>query len=779
MGVLDLFSYAEQVQATTVARVVQSGTATVTLPNAVQVQTTTASTAVQPGAVAESSRPPAATSTPKLPAATDADAVGRSTGILKGSDRCPPEDAPGILMPSEQVPRSDFWSTAISTCFLQKQKTGSLIAKAVGGPLFRDALFSLPHSYVDRRRISTLSNFVPDEINTFEVVVEAILSPARPNSPHIISVADSTGKGEIALFNKRAVYFYNVGAKVTISGEVTGFMGRPRMNHPEVYTPENKESACRVDPVWPMTAGVSKSSMREFMGGLALIIPDEPEWISRKIIDRYNWPGFSECLRRLHHPDEMPTPDLRARLVYDECFARQVSLNMANLKNKSLPGRSFAGDGSLLSKCLEKFGHELTDGQSAALGDILSDMQRESRMFRLIQGDVGSGKTIVIVMAMMRAVEANAQSVLLAPTDLLAKQHYRTLSAISPVEVVLLTAALSQSERKSTLKRIASGQAKIIVGTHSVFQKTVAYDDLGLIVIDEQHRFGVDDRAALVAKGNDPDVLLATATPIPRTMLLSHVGWMDVSIIKGKPNGRLPIVTTTHPVSTVPEVYAGIDRMISKGSRVYWVCPMVEENPELGLSAAVERHKSLCEIYGDRVGLAHGRQASQDREEALQGFASGRFDILVSTTVVEVGVDVPEASVIVIEHSELFGAAQLHQLRGRVGRGAQQSYCLLLHSDSASYIAKKRLALLRETNDGFRISTEDFNLRGGGDLVGTRQSGAPSYRFYDPEEHADLMELAVRDANTATAVDPDFVTPRGVAIRRCLDVFGFALSPAK
>jgi ATP-dependent DNA helicase RecG len=392
-------------------------------------------------------------------------------------------------------------------------------------------------------------------------------------------------------------------------------------------------------------------------------------------------------------------------------------------------------------------------------------------MLRLLQGDVGSGKTLVALMAMLRAVEAGAQAALMAPTEILVRQHWRTLGALAPVEVVALTGSVKGKARKAVLAGLADGSIKLVVGTHSLFQKSVAFHDLGLAVIDEQHRFGVDQRLLLGGKGETTDVLVMTATPIPRTLLLTQWGEMEVSRLTGKPAGRQPIRTTLHALDTLDDVVEGVARKLAEGAQIYWVCPLVEESEELDVAAAEMRFATLRARFGEVVGLAHGRQASEVREAALAAFVAGAVRLLVATTVVEVGVDVPEASVMVVEHAERFGLAQLHQLRGRVGRGAAASFCLLLHEPFLTGTARRRLTLLRDTDDGFVIADEDFRLRGGGDVLGTRQAGLPGFRLADPVAHEGLLHMAHRDAAVLLQRDARLESERGRAVRVLLRVF--------
>ena len=462
---------------------------------------------------------------------------------------------------------------------------------------------------------------------------------------------------------------------------------------------------------------------------------------------------------------------MRARLAYDEFLAGQVALAVIRGRVRARPGRPLVGDSALRAKALERFGHTPTPSQTRALAEIDADLTSPRRMLRLLQGDVGSGKTLVAVLAMLRAVEAGAQAALMAPTEVLAKQHHRVLTRLCPVPVALLTGSVKGRERNRILRGLADGSLPIVVGTHALFQDAVEYKDLALAVIDEQHRFGVGQRLQLGGKGELTDVLVMTATPIPRTLLLTQWGEMDISRLTEKPAGRQPIRTTLHSIGTMPDVLDAIARALDRGAQIYWVCPLVAESEAIDLAAAEERYAELTGRFGDRVGLAHGQQSSEVRDAALAAFAAGTTRLLVATTVVEVGVDVPQATVMVIEHAERFGLAQLHQLRGRVGRAADASYCLLLHEDWVNETARRRLMMLRDTEDGFLIADEDFRLRGGGDVLGTRQAGAPGLRLADPVEHEGLLHMAHRDAAVLLQRDPKLESERGRAVRVLLRLF--------
>jgi ATP-dependent DNA helicase RecG len=490
-------------------------------------------------------------------------------------------------------------------------------------------------------------------------------------------------------------------------------------------------------------------------------------------------PAFRTALECLHDPkrpeDVSPESEAWKRLAYDEFLASQLSLALVRARTRKLAGRPLEGDGMLAARIRKALPYSLTPSQERAVADIFADLAREERMLRLLQGDVGAGKTVVALLAMARAAEAGGQSALMAPTELLARQHFATIAPLAEaagIKAALLTGREKGRERQVALDGIASGEIAFVIGTHALFQESVRFRDLVLTIIDEQHRFGVHQRLAISAKGDAPDMLVMTATPIPRTLVLSAFGDMDVSRLTEKPAGRKPIRTVTMPTDRLDELVERLTSAIEEGQKIYWICPLVEESEAVELTSAEDRFASLARIFGDRVGLVHGRMASREKDEAMQAFKQGQTRVLVGTTVVEVGVDVPDATIIVIEHAERFGLAQLHQLRGRVGRGALPSSCVLLYKPPLGEVAKRRLAILRETEDGFVIAEEDLKLRGEGDLLGTRQSGTPGFQVARLEFHADLLAAARDDARLVLARDPELASERGRALRVLLYLFG-------
>ena len=643
----------------------------------------------------------------------------------------------------------------------------ALIEKVVPGGRVVDLLFHLPESYIDRRERPTIRAARPGQVATLAVEVVRHEEPANSRQPWRVIVTDGSGFAELVFFSPQRLRQFPAGAKLLVSGKLERFGDRITMPHPDHAVPAGAAADLPTfEPVWPMTAGLSAKLLGRAMHQALERAPELPEWHDPALLRREKWPGFRQALQAIQAPAALPVPDApRRRLAYDELLASQVAVAWMRSRERTRPGRPLTGDGTLRGRALARFGLAPTGSQLAALAEIDTDLAAPQRMLRLLQGDVGSGKTLVATLAMLRAVEAGAQAALMAPTEVLAKQHHATLTRLCPVPAALLTGSVKGVTRKHVLAGLADGRIPLVIGTHALFQEAVEYRDLALAVIDEQHRFGVDQRLLLGAKGARTDVLVMTATPIPRTLLLTQWGEMAVSRLTEKPAGRQPIRTTLHSLATMGEVVEAIARALDRETQIYWVCPQVAESEVSDLAAAEARFAELRERFGARIGLAHGRQEPVVRDAALADFASGRIRLLVATTVVEVGVDVPGATVMVVEHAERFGLAQLHQLRGRVGRGAAASFCLLLHDDGLNETARRRLTYLRDTEDGFLIADEDFRLRGGGDLLGTRQSGAQGFRLADPIKHEDLLTMAHQDAALLLEKDPKLETPRGMAIR--------------
>lgn len=599
---------------------------------------------------------------------------------------------------------------------------------------------------------------------------------------HPFKVVCESENGEIlviAFFNayvKTIEKRYPLGQKRIVCGTLDKFMGLWQMPHPERSAPiEVAEYWKEKTPLYPLTAGLLQYQAQKFIAMALKRAPHLPEWIPPSF-HKSGWPSWKEAIEKVHDPhheaDLQPFHPARERLAFDELFADQLTLGLVRRFHRK--GKSIISQGLLKEKLLKAFGHSLTPGQAQALKEIEADLAPPTRMVRLLQGDVGSGKTLVALLAMADAIEAGFQTALLAPTEILAQQHAQTLRTLCEcvgIEVALLTSR--QKKKSSVYDDLANGKISLVVGTHALLQEAVQFSNLGFVVIDEQHRFGVQQRLDLMKKGDAVDLLVMTATPIPRTLRLTTYGDLEVSRIPDKPMGRKPIQTRVMGLNRLEEVCEGLKRLIDQGHKIYWVCPLVEESESLDLAAAKERYDHLKALFGEEsVGLVYGKQKAEDKEVVMAAFKDGPCQLLVATTVIEVGIDVKAANVIVIEHAERFGLAQLHQLRGRVGRGNTESHCLLLYGFALSEIGKKRLEVMRDTQDGFRIAEEDLALRGGGDILGTKQSGLPSYRLADPLTVGPLLEKAYEAAQSLLEVDPQLVSSQGRSARLLLSLFG-------
>jgi ATP-dependent DNA helicase RecG len=665
-----------------------------------------------------------------------------------------------------------------------KRETAELIAKVAGGSLVRDLMFLAPHSAIDRRLRVPIAETNEGDLATIEAEVDGHM-PAFRNLPYRIRLRDESGFLSVAYFRGHEDMLkrmWPVGQKRLVSGKVTFFDGMRQMLHPDyVVDPAKGEAPPPVEPVYPLTQGLPGRTLQRAIGAALDTVPEAPEWLEASTVKAHDWPDFRTALEHMHRPttpeDVAPQSPFRTRLAYDELFARQCALRLRRAHRRKEPGRAIVGDERFTSKLLSSLPYAPTGAQSRSTKEIFADMGEPAPMLRLLQGDVGSGKTLVAALAMARAAEAGLQSALMAPTDILARQHGATLEPLldsAGVSMAVLTGRDKGAQRKAILAKLASGEINVVIGTHALFQDEVVFHDLGLIVIDEQHRFGVSDRMRMVSKGFAPHVLVMSATPIPRTLALSIHGDMDLSVLDEKPPGRQPIRTVAMPITRADEVADAIADAGKRGERAYWVCPLIEESEAVDLAAVEDRHKDLQTRFGKGVELVHGRMSPTAREAAMDRFRSGESFLLVATTVIEVGVNVPEATIMVIEHAERFGLAQLHQLRGRVGRGDKQGSCVLLWKPPIGELAKERLDSLRRNDNGFAIAEIDFRMRGAGDVLGTQQSGLPPFRLVSPEAHADLLGPADKEARLAIERDPDLTGPRGDAIRVVLRLFGYA-----
>ncbi|GGL65483.1 ATP-dependent DNA helicase RecG [Wenxinia marina] len=644
----------------------------------------------------------------------------------------------------------------------------------------RDLLFTLPHSGIDRRRRASVREVTPPAVATVEVTVGAHQPAKVKGRPYRVTVEDAGTAFQLVFFHARGDSLKRLlptGERRLVSGRVELFDGIAQMVHPDhVLPPGEANDIPDFEPVYPLTGSVTLKTMTKAARAALALAPELPEWIEPSLMAREGWPDWRTALHAAHGPehgaDLSPEAPARRRLAYDELLAHQLTLALARSRTRKARGRPTTGDGRLRNKVLAALPYAPTGAQLRSVDEIAADMAGEARMSRLLQGDVGAGKTLVAFLALLIAVEAGGQGVMMAPTEILARQHLdglRPLAEMAGVVVELLTGRDKGAERAAKLKALAAGDIHILVGTHAVFQKDVAFADLRLAVVDEQHRFGVAQRMELGSKGEGVDMLVMTATPIPRSLALAQYGDMDLSVLDEKPPGRTPVKTSLVSIGRIDEVVERLRGAVAEGRQVYWVCPLVEESETSDLSSAEDRFKRLRAIFGEGVcGLVHGQLPPAEKDAAMARFVAGETKVLVATTVIEVGVNVPNASIMVIERAETFGLAQLHQLRGRVGRGATESTCLLLYGQPLTDGGRRRLEILRETEDGFRIAEEDLAMRGAGDVIGTAQSGLPRFRIADIERQAALMEFAQSDARTLLATDPGLEGERGQAARLLL-----------
>ncbi|MEX0329733.1 MAG: ATP-dependent DNA helicase RecG [Ruegeria sp.] len=655
-------------------------------------------------------------------------------------------------------------------------KTAQLLAQ-LGVETPRDVLFALPYAVIDRRRRETIQGADLPTTLTVEVTVGAHRPPRNRGGAYRIHVDDSQADFQLVFFHARGDYLNKIlpqGSRRVVSGKLELFEGMVQMVHPDhVVAPGDAAELPEFEPVYRLTQGVTQKTAYKAAQSALARLPDLAEWADPNQIAQKGWPGWAAAIQAAHHPqgadDVAQFAPARERLAYDELLAHQLTLALARQREKKARGVVSVGTGELQRRVLQSLPYRPTAAQDRAIGEIVDDMASTARMNRLLQGDVGAGKTLVAFIALLVAVEAGGQGVMMAPTEILARQHLEGLRPLAEEAGVVLEILIGRdkgAERKAKLAALARGDIQILVGTHAVFQSDVAFKELRLAIVDEQHRFGVRQRMELSEKGQGADVLVMTATPIPRSLALAQYGDMDVSVLDEKPPGRKPIKTAILSTQRMDEVVDHLRRAIADGRQCYWVCPLVDESEVSDLTAAEERFKRLRALLGDQVvGLVHGQMPPAEKDAAMAAFQTGQTKVLVATTVIEVGVNVPNATIMVIERAEIFGLAQLHQLRGRVGRGEGASTCLLMYQAPISESGRKRLEVLRETEDGFRIAETDLQMRGAGDLIGTAQSGLPKFRIADLERQAGLMAVAQTDARALLSSDPKLTSERGQAAR--------------
>ncbi|MEQ1510135.1 MAG: ATP-dependent DNA helicase RecG [Sphingopyxis sp.] len=647
---------------------------------------------------------------------------------------------------------------------------------ALGLTRVRDALFHLPTGLIEREAVGNLDETTVGRNIIVHLTATAYQAGRSSRAPFRVDAVDSVGNYIAITYFGRAQAMgrklFPLGEPRVVSGRLDQYGDRWQIVHPDYVGAVGEASGPRAyEPVYPLTEGLSNARLFHIINDLWPIVPNLSEWIDAGWLAAQAWPDWKAALRQAH--DDSRNQGVRDRLAYDELFAGQLALLLVRASTRQRKGRALCGDGRLRDAL--RLPYALTHAQLRVIREIDGDLNQSSPMLRLLQGDVGSGKTIVALMALLNAVECGAQGAMLAPTEILARQHYenlRVMLAGLPVNIALLTGRDKGRAREATLMGLADGSIDILIGTHAIFQETVSYRDLALIIVDEQHKFGVAQRLMLARKGAlPPHVLAMTATPIPRTLVLAAYGEMDESRIDELPPGRTPVETRVISAERITEVIDGLARHLASGQRAYWVCPLVEESTLSDCAAAEERAAALRHRFGDMVGLVHGRMKGPEKDAVMADFKAGRRALLVATTVIEVGVDVPEASLMIIESAERFGLAQLHQLRGRVGRGAAASRCLLIRAPQIGETARARLALMRETGDGFRIAEEDLALRGGGELLGTRQSGDATFKLATAEQVSRLIAPARDDARLLLDRDGGLAGPRGQAARLALYLF--------
>ena len=653
-------------------------------------------------------------------------------------------------------------------------------------PRVADLLWHLPTGVIDRRAEPAIADAVPGSIVTLEVRVlkHKPSPPGNHKAPYKVTVEDDSGRLDLVFFHAERKFLERQlpeGEVRYVSGRIERYGEALQMTHPDyIVAEEARGELPLLEPVYPLTAGLSGKVLVKASRQALERVPDMPEWQRADWLATRDLPSFGEAIRHLHMPED--ASDISAaskywqRLAYDELLAGQLALGLVRQQVKSQRGRSVTGDGSIRAKILAALPFALTGSQTGALAEIEADIAAPFRMLRLLQGDVGSGKTVVALLSMAVAVEAGAQACLMAPTEVLARQHMETIQPLADaagLRIAVLTGREKGRARKDILARLAEGEIDILIGTHALFQEDVTFRDLAFAVIDEQHRFGVHQRLALQNKGGDggANVLVMTATPIPRTLLMTHYGDLDVSRLTEKPAGRKPVVTRAVPLDAIERLIERIKAQLLEGAQVYWVCPLIESSETADLAAAEERHAHLVQYLGECVGLLHGGMSASAKDETMAAFSSNRLQVLVATTVIEVGVNVPNANIMVIEHAERFGLAQLHQLRGRVGRGARESFCMLLYKAPLGQVAEQRLNMMCETEDGFLIAEKDLELRGGGEVLGARQSGLPEFRVANVPGFETLLAAARDDAQMVLDSDPKLESPRGEALRTLLYLF--------
>mgnify|MGYP001300755011 CR=1 FL=1 len=615
----------------------------------------------------------------------------------------------------------------------------------------KDVLLNLPYSEIDRSKISKLNELEVGKIHSIKVLVKKLSFPRIRNLPNKISCEDETGKIDIIYFNSREGYLrkiFPVNKWIIISGKINFFNNKYQITNPDyVTTLEKQEYVIKNIPKYNLTKGINEKKYRSISEQVINNLPNIEDWLSIDFIKKNNLVNWNESIKKLHNSKEAKDNQSKSyrRLVFDELCANFLTLSQNRRRIRKNKSPKFFNN-QKAEIIIKNLPFKLTASQKKVLAEINSDLLSQKRMFRIIQGDVGSGKTIVSLLAILNVISSGYQCAFMSPTEILAKQHFELVKKIFNkinFEIDFLTGKTEFKKRKQILANLSNGKTKLLIGTHALFQKKINFKKLGLVVIDEQHKFGVKQRSDLAKKGGaNCDVLLMSATPIPRTMMMSLYGDMDISKITEKPAKRKKIITLSKPEKKINEIIPLLKKQIQLNNQIYWVCPLIEESKKLKFSSVTEKFKYIKKIFPNQVGLIHGNLNEKEKKIVIDNFINKKIKILVSTTVIEVGIDIPNANTIIIEDANKFGLSQLHQLRGRVGRGKNESMCILLYKQNLSENAKKRLRILKSTNDGFVIAEEDLKLRGHGDLLGYQQSGLKSFKYADPIHHKDLFSLA-------------------------------------
>lgn len=661
------------------------------------------------------------------------------------------------------------------------EKTGNFLSK-LGIQKIADLIFHLPSSIIDRRYSPKLINAQVGKIITIEVDIVEHIAPKTKKQPYKIVCTDDSEQIILSFFKvygDSLTKSMPVGSKKIISGKLETYNGSLQMSHPDyIVDVKEKDSIFKVEAIYPLTAGLGNRFLSKIIAQATNLVPKFDEWLDKNHLKSMGFASFNESLHQAHNPltlaDLENSSNTRTRLAYDELLSNQLALAVVRNSVKKQPGQTIKGNGLFRKRILDILAFKLSSSQEKVLAEIYEDMGNPSRMHRLLQGDVGSGKTIVSFLAMLNAIEAGYQATIMAPTEILAKQHIQTMQELCEhidIRVELLSGKIKGKKRTQILEDLKSGKIDILVGTHALFVEDVQFANLGFVVIDEQHRFGVHQRLALSNKGEKTDILVMTATPIPRTLILTAYGDMEYSKINQPPEGRKPTTTSVMSLTKVDGIINSLKKQIDEKKRAYWVCPLVEESEKLDLQAAINRYEILQKTFGQDVGLIHGRMKEKEKDLVMEQFRDGKFKLLVATTVIEVGVNVAEATIMIVEHAERFGLSQLHQLRGRVKRGYKESNCILLYNPPLGETARKRLETMRDSQDGFYIAEEDLKLRGSGEVLGTKQSGFANFKIADMSIHQNLLLTANKDAKMILELDPELKTKRGENLRTLLYLF--------